>query len=137
MELLCPYRFDLIAKYLYIKYKEKNIEFYKKVYYEHIQTFNNCWEYPGTKKGIVDFHNSFDNLINNMKHNGYNSEHPILIDENGVLVNGSHRLMSCFYFNITPMFKTVEEKGNIDYNYNFFLSWLYLLFASMGEKYAS
>ena len=45
---ITPCRFDLMAKYLYIKYI--HINYYKELYHKHIITFNNCWEYPGTKK---------------------------------------------------------------------------------------
>ena len=43
-------RFDLMAKYLYVKYKDINSNFYKTLYHKHLITFNNCWEHPGTKK---------------------------------------------------------------------------------------
>ena len=61
-ELLIPCRFDLMAKYIYIKFRENNIEipFYKELYKAHINTFNNCWEHPGTKVGIIEFYDSFD-----------------------------------------------------------------------------
>ena len=38
-----PERFDLIAKYLYIKYYEKKIkcDFYIELYHKHLLTFNN------------------------------------------------------------------------------------------------
>ena len=66
---LHPARFDLMAKYLYIKFKEKNIntDFYKELYHQHIKTFNNCWEHPGTKVNIQQFFDAFDRLIQNMK----------------------------------------------------------------------
>lgn len=123
-ELLLPYRFDLMAKYIYIKFKENeiNIPFYKDLYKEHIITFNNCWEYPGTKNGIDDFYNSFDILIENIKKKGFDKNFPILIDNKNILVNGSHRLITSFYFNINPVFKICNEEGNINYNYNFFIN---------------
>ena len=50
-------RFDLMAKYIYIKFKTNDIDtnFHIDLYHSHMITFNNCWEYPGTKKGIEDF----------------------------------------------------------------------------------
>ena len=44
-----------MGKYLYIKYKNIDSNF-KELYKQHIITFNNCWEYPGTKVCIDDFY---------------------------------------------------------------------------------
>jgi hypothetical protein len=122
INFLLPCRFDLIAKYIYIKFRETNIPFYQELYKAHITTFNNCWEYPGTKSCIDDFYNSFNKLIENMKNNGFNKEYPITIGNNGVIINGAHRLMICFYYNINPIFENINENGNIDYNYDYFIN---------------
>ena len=49
---IVPNRFDLMAKYLYIRNYEKRINssFYVNLYKHHIEVFNKCWEHPGTKK---------------------------------------------------------------------------------------
>ena len=62
-------RFDLMAKYLYIKSKDKEYKtnFFETLYHKHLITFNNCWEYPGTKLNIKDFFIHFDILINDIK----------------------------------------------------------------------
>ena len=46
--ILNPQRFDLMAKYLYIKHYDKNLNcsFFKDLYIKHFITFNNCFEYP-------------------------------------------------------------------------------------------
>ena len=90
-------RFDLIAKYLYIKYKEKNInsDFYKNLYKKHIETMNNCWEYPGTKTKIEDFYRNFDFLIENMKKNGFDEQKCIELGVNNILINGSFNFTYC------------------------------------------
>ena len=77
---LHPARFDLMAKYLYIKYR--HINFYKKLYHKHLITFNNCWEHPGDKTCINDFFNEYDKLIDNIKNNGYDDNFPIPIGNN-------------------------------------------------------
>ena len=74
---LHPCRFDLMAKYLYVKAKDKNLktDFFKELYHKHLLTFNGCREYPDktkneigiAKENINDFINSFDNLIEDMK----------------------------------------------------------------------
>ena len=112
-------RFDIMAKYLYIKHK--GIPFFKELYHHHIKTFNNCWEHPGTKKNIQEFFDGFDALIENMKKNGYDKKYPIPIGTNGVIVNGSHRLVTAFFLNIDPIFEKKEKRGCEAYNYDFFL----------------
>ena len=62
LKLISPYRFDLMAKLLYLKYP---IQYYSDLYLDHIKTFNNFWEYPGTKTSGQDFIVSFNNLIKN------------------------------------------------------------------------
>lgn len=121
MQFITYNRFDLMAKLLYIKYGYYNdIQFYKNLYTEHIRTFNNFWEYPGTKTNKNDFINNFNKLILDMEQNGYNKLYPITIGKNNVLINGSHRLMCSYYFNINPFIVNKQEDGCIVYNYDFF-----------------
>jgi hypothetical protein len=124
-----PERFDLIAKYLYIKYYEKKIkcDFYIELYHKHLLTFNNCSEpvdpnLPNQKlkQNISNFINSFNFLINDMKNNGFNEKYPIPLGKNNIIINGSHRLMVSYYFNINPTFINIENNGSKNYNFNFF-----------------
>ena len=131
-ELLHPSRFDLMAKYLYIKSKDKNLEtdFFKDLYHKHLITFNGCNEFPdrtvgetGLSKTRIDiFLNLFDVLINNIKNYGYDEKYPIPVGKNGIIVNGSHRLMTSYYYNIIPKIKKFDQNGNMGYNYSFFLN---------------
>ena len=115
-------RFDLMAKYLYIKYFGIQTSFYKELYHQHFITFNNCWEHPGDEKTkIEDFFDAFNKLIMNMKTNGFNKEYPVPIGRNGIIINGAHRLVASFYFNYEPYFKLLDEYGCPGYNYKFFL----------------
>jgi len=117
-------RFDLMAKYLYIKYKDLNINsnYFKELYHNHIITFNNCWEHPGTKTNIDDFYKAFDELINNIKNNGFDQSCSIPLGKNKVIVNGAHRFVTSFYYKIKPEFVNINEFGNIEYDYKFFLN---------------
>ena len=112
-------RFDLIAKYLYIKYDNK---YYKDLYIAHIKTFNKLWEDDGKKNGKEDFIKSFDKLIVSLKKNGYNNDYPIEMGNNGVIINGAHRLAICHYLNIEPTIKIIDAPGNVDYTYHYFLN---------------
>ena len=113
-------RFDLIAKYLYIKYYYNyKIDFYLNLYKTHIDVFNKNWEYPGTKTNIEDFIKSFNILIEKIKKNGFNKNMPIEFGNNDVIINGSHRLMISYYLNIKPKFIKLNKSGCI-YDYDFF-----------------
>ena len=136
-------RFDLMAKYLYIANYENKIKsiFYENLYKNHIEVFNKCWEYPGTKVNIQDFIDSFNNLIQSFKKNGFKKEFPIQLGSNNVIINGSHRLSICHFYNIKPIFKQIDKKGDV-YNYDFFINrnnyWRRnnKLYLNIEEKYA-
>jgi hypothetical protein len=121
---IVPNRFDLMAKYLYIRNYEKRINssFYVDLYEHHIEVFNKCWEHPGTKKNIDDFLKSLNNLIESFKKNGYNNDYPIEVGSNNVIINGAHRLMLSYYFNLNPKIQKENKKGCEVYNYDFFLN---------------
>ena len=62
-ELITPYRFDLIIKYLYANSIVKNIksDVYKNFYKEHLRLWNNFREYDNPNKNTFeafdeDFH---------------------------------------------------------------------------------
>ena len=120
VNLIHPCRFDLMAKYLYIKFK--NIDFYRELYKNHIITFNKCWEYPGTKVNIDDFIRSFNTLLDSLVLHGFDRNYPITVGKNNVLVNGSHRLMICFYYGIEPSIQLENTNGCMTYHYDFFLN---------------
>ena len=113
-------RFDLIAKYLYLKYN--NYEFYQELYQKHIITFNQGWEHPGNKTKIEDFIQSFEKLIESMKKFGYIDKKPIEIGKNGFIISGAHRLITSYFLNMTPKFKLSDKNGCETYHYDFFLN---------------
>jgi hypothetical protein len=121
IKYITPNRFDLMAKLLYIRYGYfENINFYKDLYTAHIKTFNNYWEHPGIKTKKEDFVLTFNNLIENIKNNGYNDNCPIISGNNNTIINGSHRLMCSYYFNVKPKMEHKDIKACDIYNYNFF-----------------
>ena len=124
-----PSRFDFMAKYLYIKQYDKNYntKFFIDLYRAHINTFNGGYELPDTtqpnspiiKQSIDDFIKVFNELIDDMKNNGYNKQYPIPVDFTGIIENGTHRLLTSYYYNIKPEIKQISGKGQ-HYDYNFF-----------------
>lgn len=133
------YRFDLGAKYFYIKCKINNINthFYKELYHQHMITFNNCLEKNSHKNKIEHFLEELDNLITNMNENGYNSNYPIPIGSNNIILNGAHRLITSKVLNIKPTISK-EDKNGYEYDYNFFLNRnkYSSQFVNLDKKYA-
>ena len=121
-------RFDLMAKYLYVKSKDKKFktDFFKNLYLNHMLSFNNCHEKSNIyslnnkKNKCKDFILSFDKLINNIKKNGFSKNKPIPVGENNIIINGAHRLMTSYYFNKKSYFIKVNDKEST-YNYDYFL----------------
>ena len=122
-KLITSNRFDLMAKYLYVKHFhiKKHTNFFIELYKSHINTFNGCYEYPGTKNNINDFIQSFDNLILSIKNNNFNKDFPIPIGNNNVIINGAHRIMTS-YFLKKNIYIQYQNKIACPYNYSFFLN---------------
>ena len=116
-------RFDLLAKFIYIKFRENKIEtnFHVELYREHIRTFNNFKEIDNNKNTEEDFFSSFNRLIEDIKINGYNSNFPIPLGKNKILENGAHRLMVSLFLEIEPKFHIKDIDIPDFYNYDFFL----------------
>lgn len=116
-------RFDLMAKYLYVKHFhiKKYTNFFIELYKSHINTFNGCYEYPGTKNNINDFIQSFDNLILSIKNNNFNNDFPIPIGNNNVIINGAHRIVTSYFLKKNIYFQ-YQNKVACPYNYSFFLN---------------
>lgn len=126
---LTPLRFDIMAKYIYAKYKEKAIDsdWHTKLYLEHIKTWNNYNEkiqHGGvSKKSKEDFLSSYNELMASIKNNGFNNKKSrIWINKNGNLLNGSHRVASCILFNkeISCEVKP-SESGQLDCSTFYFI----------------
>lgn len=119
-------RFDLIFKYIYIKYfhLRNKTEFFTKIYLEHIRAFNNFHEeFPSDgipKESPQDFIKSFDNLIQSIKLKNFDSQLSLVpIDINGELLDAAHRVSICTYYN-KPFTAIVEDLDEY-YDYEFFL----------------
>ena len=114
-------RFDLIFKYLYLKYPEN--DFVKGAYLENIRAFNGFYEVEPSdgvaKNSAEDFLRSFDVLYNSIQTGGFDKKMGIIpLGDNGEISDGAHRLAVCAYLDLD-----VETKGdgrNDLYDYKFF-----------------
>ena len=123
LSLLNEKRIDVIAKYIYVKYKEQRINsnWAIDLYNEHIRVFNNYNENDGSgKKGQEAFLSSFNKTIDSIKTEGFNEQKSIIpVSYKNGLIEGSHRLAASLYFGKTVSTLTFSHEG-WHYNYQYF-----------------
>ncbi|NES22483.1 MAG: hypothetical protein F6K41_27085 [Symploca sp. SIO3E6] len=127
--LINPARFDLIAKYIYILYKAKNLKtkWGEVVYQKHIKAFNNFSEDDGSgKTGENVFVNTFNDLIFFCnEETDLKSSFLIPLDENNCPIDGSHRLALSAYYEKpidTIRMKGLKPDNSYVFDYAFFLN---------------
>ena len=116
-------RFDLSAKYLYAKFRQKDIKsnFGLDVYREHLKVWNGFIEYNNPNKNTFEsFKNEFDHILDSIKENGFdNNISKIIVDEDLCLLNGAHRTTSCIINNSEATFQ-IGGSGQKLCDYNMF-----------------
>lgn len=119
---LTPNRFDLAIKIYYIECRERGVglEFAKHLYSEHIKIWNGGIEYGHPEKNSIEkYFQAFDNLIDNVKRNGFDENISVVPVSDGILLNGAHRVAVGIYFKLKiPTFNVPNIYET--YNYNFF-----------------
>lgn len=104
--LITPYRFDLMIKYLYGKsiLESYRTNVFKKFYYDHIEKWNGFVE-PGndSKQGFDAFDSTFRQLIREIGENGFDSSKgliPVTSSLRGFsILNGAHRTVAAILHN--------------------------------------
>ena len=127
LSLFVPERIDLIAKYKYIEEREKgrDVQWVREVYSSHIEAFS-LGKYTelgnDVKISIEAYFNAFDELIDDIKVNGYNKDISIVpVGRNSVILDGAHRTAIAAYFNI-PLPIVRFEEHYVDFGWYFFSS---------------
>lgn len=123
MQYLIPERFDLLAKYIYVKYQDLGVEtsFHRNLYDEHIRVFNGGWEFPGTKTTIDEFRYTFDELIKSLKIHGFDTTVSVIpIGKNGIPYNGAHRIAACIWFQLEVKTRLLKNRPGSVYDWQFF-----------------
>jgi hypothetical protein len=125
IELLSSSRFDIMAKYIYAKFREDsfNSDFGTDIYDNHIFAFNKYDEADGSgKKGINDFIHAFNQTLDSIKYDGFNGDRSIIaLNESNIPIDGSHRLAACLLYKKNV--DTVVLKGSpVNFNFEFFLT---------------
>ena len=122
INLISKYRYDVFIKYYYVQayITQENYELAKKIYLNHIKSFNNFIEPDGKKKGPQSFIENFNSLIENIKCVGINKT-IIPITTNGEIIDGAHRLAIALYLNLAVQF-AIFDLLDANYNKNFFIN---------------
>lgn len=123
-ELLGPKRLDVIAKYLYLKLKDKCPKHAENLYLEHIRvmTRDSFVEAGSHKSGREAFLQSFHELYEDMKKNGYRSNQlPIPVDKDMCLMDGAHRTACAAALGLPVTVIQLPVTAEYDcYDYRFF-----------------
>ena len=100
--LLSKYRYDIFIKYYYVKaYMEnENVEEATRVYLSHIKAFNNFHEPDKRKNNEIDFIESFNKLINDVKDLGSIDKTIVPVSTTGIPIDGAHRIAIELYFDL-------------------------------------
>lgn len=116
-------RFDVIAKYLFVKNYEQygGFQWCEELYCEHIKVLNNFVETDGSGKvGKSAFLSSFKQTIASIKTNGYeDGAESIRLGKDGVPLDGAHRISASLFFGNKIKICRSGEKEYI-YDYKFF-----------------
>lgn len=112
--LLTHHRWDIIIKYVYIKYfnlycqhypqkahidymTAPELKWFRDLYLDHLRVLNGGYEvityYQRKEKHTLgEFLNDFHDLYFSIKKNGFDSQYPIPISQEGSILNGAHRI---------------------------------------------
>lgn len=127
-DLISYNRLDLIYKILFLKGINKhNKDYITNSYLEHIRAFNfgKYFEFGNPNKSSKnDFLKAFEDLDESININGFDENLSIIpLSSDGSILNGSHRVASCFVRN--KKVKCIKLSCNpFLYDYNFFLNHL-------------
>ena len=99
-------RIDLICKLFYIECREKkfDLSFARELYTEHLRAFSEgTFTEPGNeeKNSIEQYFDTFDRLIDDIREKGFDAGKSVIpVSDNGVILDGSHRVAIAVYYNI-------------------------------------
>ncbi len=119
--LLTPYRFDIVAKYLYAMHREKNISsrFALLLYAEHLKVWNGLHELDPVKHGIEAYLDSFHAILDSIKRDGFDFQRSVVPLGRGLSpINGGHRVAASLLYGRNVNCRVMDE-GLQTHNYNY------------------
>ena len=123
IDLMTYLRFDITAKTIYARHREKNVEniIAKKIYNHHLYVWNGFSEITPFKNNENDFIESFNRILDVNKKKRLNSLPRIYLNQKRQLINGSHRTASAIIFNKKLNYEIrSNNEGQIDCSSNYF-----------------
>ncbi len=143
ISLIHPLRFDLMAKYIYAKHRELQVDssFAKDLYAAHLLAMNDkFYEEVPSKNSLEDYLNNFHIILDTIKAYGYQANKckqvPIWVKVSNqnpgslYYCDGSHRISACLLNNQNVNIDYVEQNNFLPpYNYKF------LRRKKLAEKY--
>lgn len=112
-QLLNPYRIDLMAKYIYAKFREFDLksDFAKELYAAHLRAWGqgHYFEEIPLKQKLQDFTNMFDKILDAIKSDNFNWNHdifdwfknssvPVWQADPSFICDGAHRVAACLIY---------------------------------------
>jgi hypothetical protein len=122
IKLISPKRLDILAKYIYVKYREDHLEtsFAEELYLSHIESFNNFVEADGSGKiGPEAFLTSMNSLSDSLKKEGFHKSNPIPLSRDSVPLDGAHRVGASLALN-SQVEAVMLDVDSPTFDYKFF-----------------
>ena len=122
-KLINSRRFDIMAKYIYIKYRELNIksDWGLELYCEHLKVLNGFHEGDGSAKINKEaFIKAFNEVFDGIKETEFNKNYSLLpIGNNHAILDGAHRVATCLYLNkiVKGIYMDVDSPHCYDYQF--------------------
>ena len=125
-ELLTAWRFDLPAKTLYARHREKGVEgfFAKSVYENHLEVWGGFTEKRPAKNNLEDFYNAYHSILDDMKTTGFDEEKSFVpVSGLHMLLNGAHRTAAAITYG-TPLIckESAPDAGQLMCSADYFLN---------------
>jgi hypothetical protein len=121
-QLLTPQRFDINAKTLYARQRDKGVQclWNQALYLEHLRVWNGFFEAEPPKRGPHDFMNAFNALLDSIKTEGWRVDSPAVPVLNGSPYNGAHRVAASIVFKQLPTVTEQASSGRAHCDWAFF-----------------
>jgi len=126
LTLLKNNRFDIPAKHLYARYRDAGYDtsFGEDVYASHLNAWNSFNELDNSNKNTYEsFKSTFDNILDSISTDGFDSTKGTLPVYENYLINGSHRVAaSILYDKEVETHEATENEGQLDCSSSMFAS---------------
>tara|TARA_Y100001938_G_scaffold151012_1_gene245087 strand:- start:2953 stop:4203 length:1251 start_codon:yes stop_codon:yes gene_type:complete len=126
IQLLKNNRFDIPAKHLYARYRDAGYDttFGEDVYKSHLDVWNGFDELDNSNKNTYEsFKSTFDNILDSISSDGFDSSKGTLPVYENFLINGSHRLTASILYNKeVETHEALENEGQLDCSSSMFAS---------------